>query len=172
MVLGRRCSFPSLLSVRTFVTKGGLVLYIYVCVCVCVCARARARMCGWERERDNRVLDCRRSSSVVSREILWSDLHNILTKNTGGFVHYIVWSKTHVEKTRAHAHTLTHSHVDAAYLCIRKGHLSIITANAFTQNSVTHMAHLINFVRSLSKGQIKMNANCEVLVFFSLIVPS
>jgi len=69
MVLGRRYSFPSLLSVPTFVTKGGLVI-----VCVCVCVRET------ERERDNHVLGGRRSSSVVSSEILWRDLHNILTK--------------------------------------------------------------------------------------------
>ena len=70
MVLGRRYSFPSLFSVRTFVTKGGLV--IYVCVCMCVTER--------ERQRDTRVLDGRRSSSLVSSENVRSDLHNILTK--------------------------------------------------------------------------------------------
>lgn len=49
--------------------------------------------------------------------------------------------------------------------------LSIIVAYVFTQNSVNYTAHFINFVRSLSKVQNKMNAKCEVLVF-SFIVPS
>jgi hypothetical protein len=91
IVLGRRYSCSSLLSVSTFVTKGGLVMCVCVCVCVYVCVR----------ERENRVLDGRRSSSVVSSEILWSDLHNILTKK------YRRIRKTHVEKARAHAHTDT-----------------------------------------------------------------
>jgi hypothetical protein len=73
----------------------------------------------------------------------------------------------------ARTHTQWHIHM-STLLTFASGKtiLSIIIENVFTHNSVNYMAHLINFARSSSKVKIKMNVKCEVLVFFSVIVPS
>ena len=98
-------------------------------------------------------------------------------KNTGEFVHYIVWSKIHVEKACTQARTHAHTHTDT-FTCRRclplhpESPRLVHNHCKCLHTKFSKLHGTLDFVRSLSKVQIKMDAKCEDLEFFSFIVPS